>query len=238
MYIVGHTALAYLVLRPFLRSKDPNLPINILFIFIFANIIDLMNYSYFRYYGHNLFGTFFIAGICLVVFKKFKLIENRIIPLLLIATGTHVIADVIFSEYHLFAPFDNKAIALIGYNPVIGHLAESILFGIFFMVIILTKDHLKLKDFLIKEKIKVSQPFEYTNSYGKGLIVSMVFIAFFLFSILQLMYFSFESMFYLSHYYKRTWLYLGAFIIFLSILIYVGFLDGSKSKKNDHPFSD
>jgi hypothetical protein len=231
MYIVGHTALAYLVLRPFLRSKDPNLPVAILSIFIFANIIDIMNYSYFRYYGHNLIGTFIIAVVWLVIFKKLKLIQNKIVPLLLIATGTHVVADVVFSEYYLFVPFNNKAYSIFGYYGPIGHLAESILFGIFLLVFISTKDYLKLKEFLNQEKIKVNQPFEYTNSYGRGLIISIIFIAFFLFSILQFIYFSFESMFYLSHFYKRTWLYLGAFIVFLGILTYIGFFSGSKSKK-------
>jgi hypothetical protein len=231
MYIVGHTALAYLVLRPFLRSKNPELPINILLIFIFANIIDLMNFRSFRYYSHNLIGTFLIASICLVVLKKLKLIQNKIIPLLFTATGTHVIADVIFSEYHLYAPFDDRAIALIGHNPLLGQFAESILFGIFFMVIIVTKDYLKLKEHLVKEKIKVSQPFEYTNSYGKGLVISIIFIAFFLFSILQLIYFIFDYRNLLYGFMKRTWFYLGAFILFMSMLTYVGFLNGLKTKK-------
>ncbi len=233
MYIVGHTALAYLVLRPFISSrKAGDLTRAIILIFICANIIDILNYKTLRYYGHNLLGTFLFTGVWIAIFYKLKLIEKRTVPLLFAATGTHVIADVLFSEYYLFAPFENTAYSYFGIYGPIDHLAESVLFVSFLIVFISTKDHLKLKEFLDSEKIKLSQPFEYTDSYGQGLIISIIFIAFYLFSVLQLFYFIFESRFLLSIYMKRTWLYLGAFIAFIILFTYLGFYSSHRYHKS------
>jgi hypothetical protein len=229
MYIVGHTALAYLVLRPFLSSKDKDFAVTIFFIFIFANIIDIFNYRFLRYYGHNLIGTWIIILVGAIIFKKLNLIEKKMIPFLIMATGTHVVADIIYSEYYIFAPFRDKAYSVIGFNPLLGQFTEAVLFGIFIIALLITKDHIKLIQFLANEKSKVVQSFENTKDFVKGSIVSLIFIAFILFSILQFFYFIVEFNYLLLVFVKRTWLYFGSFALFILIFAYIGFYDRTKA---------
>ena len=229
MYIVGHTALAYLVLRPFLRSKKDNLAVTLFFIFIFANIIDLFNYRFLRFYGHNLIGTWIIILVAAFIFNKLKLIEKKMIPLLIMAACTHVVADVIFSEYYIFVPFRNKEYSLINFNPLLGQITETVLFGVFIIVLFITKDHIKLIQFLAHEKTKVLHPLENFRAFAKGLIISLIFIVFILFSMMQFFYFTIEYNFLLSIFAKRTWLYLGSFVLFILVLAYIGFFDRTKA---------
>ena len=188
MFIVGHTALAYLLLRPFLRSdksKSMALPQTIFFIFIIANIIDIINYNIFRYLGHNLFGTFIFTGFWLMVFYKLKLVKLRTFPLFFIAIGSHIVADVFFSEYYLFAPFDEAGYSVFKYNSHIGLIAESILFLIFFVVFIGTKDFWRLKMFIANEKKKAMSGTRSNELINSGVFISVFFIVFFLFILAQ-----------------------------------------------------
>ena len=203
MFIVGHTVFAYLVIRPLLTLKRFEKTINksksIFFIFLFANIIDVIHYDYSRYYSHNLIGTFLIAGICIIIFYKLKLIEIKIIPFLLLATGTHVVADCLFSEYYLFAPFDRTAFSLFGFDSHIGMTVESILFIIFLLTFLMTNDYQEMKIFLDTERRNSIGNFDSTYKFIHGIIISLLYIGFTLFALAELAVFIVTNKYCITH---------------------------------------
>jgi len=226
MYIVGHTAYAYLILRPFMRTKNPNsmtLANTIFFIFIIANVIDMFNYRIFRYLGHNLFGTFFITGLWLVVLYKLKLIKLRTFPIFFIASGSHVVADYFFSEYYLLAPFNDATFSVYQYNPMIGMIAESILLMIFLIVFIGTKDYWRLKKFINIEKKKVMRGTKSGEIVNSGVFISILFLVFYIFILAQFAVFIVSSRYYIIHSIYIPWTYIGAFLLFTLLFTMIGF---------------
>lgn len=114
MWVIGHTAFAYLIVKPIFvvirKELDPNL---ILFIFIFANIIDSLHFGFLRYYSHNLIGTVFFSVFWLLFFEKFKIVEKKDFTVLLFVVGTHIITDLVFSDYFLLFPINKKSYSVL-----------------------------------------------------------------------------------------------------------------------------
>ncbi|MFQ6124639.1 MAG: hypothetical protein ACE5R6_08560 [Candidatus Heimdallarchaeota archaeon] len=117
MWVIGHTAFAYLIAKPiFVFFKKEQDPIFMLFIFTFANIIDVFHFGFLRYYSHNFIGTVVFSAFWLLFFGKFEEIEKKGFTVLLFVVGTHIIADLVFSDYFLLFPFNKKPYLVYGLN--------------------------------------------------------------------------------------------------------------------------
>lgn len=224
MLIVGHTALAYLVTRPLLGlDKSILKPVNILLIFIFANLIDVINFSIFRYFAHTLIGIYLFSIIWLLIFYKLKIIEKGIVPLLLIAISLQPLADYIFGEVYFFAPFIDTSCSVFNHTCEIIHFADSIAFLMFLLVFILTGDLQNMKVFILREKNKLLRNIKIKNIFKSKHLALYLFIAFYLFAIAQFIFFILTHLDMLMDIIFVTWIFLFLFIIFLAILTFIGF---------------
>ena len=186
MLIVGHTALAYLLTRSLLSlEKSSSIPKSIFFIFLFANIIDVINFSLLRYFSHTLIGIFLFTGFWLVFFINFNIIEKRMFPIFLLATWSQIVGDYLFGEIYFFVPIINTSYSVDGYFCHFGYLIESIIFILFIVIFIIIKDFQKMKEFIHFEKNKFIKIFNFKKSSNPELYIFYLFIAFYLFAIAQ-----------------------------------------------------
>jgi len=162
MYILGHTTFAYCLIRPFLGSdKKYSSAKIILFIFVFANLIDVIHFWVFRFLGHNLMGTVLLIGIALGFFNKTKIIETKHFPILISATLTHVITDYWFSKYHFLFPFTKAGYVVFGFNSFEALVTESFFTALFLIMFFAYQDHKKLMKFIRREKKNFSMYFRF-----------------------------------------------------------------------------
>ena len=230
MLIVGHTALAYLMTRPFLNlDKSSLISKNIFFIFIFANIIDVINFSFLRYFSHTLIGIFLFTGFWLMFFIKFNIIEKRIFPLFLLAACSQIIGDYLFGEIYLFAPIINTSYTVYGGYCHLGQIAESFVFMIFYAVFVFSKDYHYMREFIHNEKQKFVKNFKIKKIFNPEFYIFYLFILFILFSIAQFGYFFNGCIDCLKNYILAPYIYLLCFILFLGIFSLIGF---GKIQKN------
>lgn len=235
MLIVGHTALAYLMVRPLLSLDRSRVkPKNVFLIFIFANIIDVINFSFFRYFAHTLIGIFIFTGFWLIIFNKYNIIEKRIIPLFLLATCSHIIGDYLFGIIYFFGPIINTSYSVYGYDHLIGHFAETIIFMIFFIIFMITQDFQKMNDFIHYEKEKFVKSYKLKNIFNSDLYFYYLFIVFYLFSITQFIHFITDHLG-LMKYNLVVWAFLFCFILFLALFTFIGFIE---IRNNDQQKTD
>lgn len=222
MFIVGHTVLAYLLVRPFLPGKKENIiAINLLILFLFANIIDYANIKFLRDIGHSLIGTSIITVIGLIVFHHFKILEKKLIPLILVAVISHVMADYLFSTYSFFLPFDYTKYLVFGYQIHYGLITESILTIIFIPAFLMTRDFQRLSNLVEKEKNNFLKNLDIKNIFSTKFLVFYVFLAFFLFIGVQLFLYFAVHLSCLMMGRIEVWTHTFLFIIFLFIFTFI-----------------
>jgi hypothetical protein len=220
MYVLGHTAFGYLLIRSFSNYSKFELEPKIIFlVLIFANIIDVIHVGIFRFAGHNLIGTSIVTGTGLILLYKFKMIERWHFPILFSASLTHVLTDYWFSKYHLLFPITDKGFVVFGFNTIEDLLAESF-FGVFFIVILIfTGDIVILKKFIIKQKIKIKKYWNLRNIFNSRFYYFYVSVLFTLFILGQLfVYFTlnYKQLLIFSWYH---YIYLLIYFFFIIIMI-------------------
>jgi hypothetical protein len=242
MYIIGHTAIAYLFLKTlFVGTKKRLEPKIIIFIFVFANIIDVLHIGYVRIMIHNLFGTFLFAGVCALFFFKLKIIEKKQIIILMIATTAHIIGDYLFGEFYFLYPFAQTRFSTFGFHSLEHFMTESILVIIFLMVFLFSKDFNKLLKFINTKKKEFRKDFNLKKLFNPNLFTFYLFIAFYCFVIAQFIIFVRLNYFYLHNhfYYSQEFIsfilldlfVFAIFIIILSIIIIVKYNRYNRSSK-------
>ena len=183
MYIIGHTAFAYLITRPLVRiDNDRYVPEILLFIFIFANIIDSIHITpYLRMLGHNLIGLFLYSGVWLLFFYKAGIIKKGHVPVLLLAVASHMIMDYLFGEFFFLFPISDTPFTIFSFNTYRDFITESFLAGIFIVVFVLTGDLKKMRFFIGRELRRFYKYCSFKNFYRARFYKSYLFIAFYLF---------------------------------------------------------
>ena len=158
IWIVGHSAIAYLVIKSiYLGFKKEISPRLLIFIFIFANILDSLHFGSLRWISHNLIGAIVYSGIWIIIFIKLKLVYKKEIIILYIAVFTHILGDVMCASFSFFVPFSYKPYS-IWHSNTIEHLSfESILFLLFIIMFISSKDYQNLKIYLKMQKQEIKQ---------------------------------------------------------------------------------
>jgi hypothetical protein len=218
MYVLGHSAFGYLLIRSFSKYLKIELEPKIIFlVLIFANIIDVIHFGIFRFAGHNLIGTFIVTSMGLILLSNFKMIERRHFPILFSASLTHVLTDYWFSKYHLLFPFTDKGFVVFGFNTMEDLIAESF-FGVFFIfVLFLTGDLNILRRFISKEKHKVKKLWKFKSIFLSEFYYFYIYSLFTLFILGQL--FVFLTLNY-NHIFDVSWYHLMFLLVYLSFTIF------------------
>jgi hypothetical protein len=224
MYIIGHTALAYLFIKPIYKLKRESIPpVMVLFIFIFANIIDSIHVGFFRTIGHNFIGIFLFSGFWLLFFNKYKIIKNHHFPILLLATTTHIFTDYLFSNFLFFFPFIDRGFSVFGFNSVEDLYIECILIGLWVSVFIGSDDFRRFKVFMTLEREKFIKSFKINKIFNPDLFIFYLFIAFYLFVIVQFIVFLYINYHYILNLIWYVWFFQIANILFIIIFSLVLF---------------
>jgi len=220
MWIVGHTALSYLVVRCgfSIASKRPG-PSLILMVFIFGNIIDALHFGWLRDLTHNPFGTVVFALVWVLIFQRLGLLKGMDIPILLGVSVVHAAGDLIFGGYLPFFPFSGAVYWYRPWNSIEDLLVESLLAVIFIVVLIVSGDFSELKGFATKERKKFFVLFSWKRPLRTGLLYSYLFIAFYLLVIGQFVYYliwkQLGSLLALDIYFDT---FMAAFVLFIGVI--------------------
>ncbi len=145
MWALGHFCIGYLFSRP-LYKKEPITPLSLLSIFFMAVVLDSVHVYEFRPIMHSM--VFFLPFTFIILWVLYKLDifkRNEILPLF-IASLTHVLGDVLFGSFALFAPFNNKEVGIFRWGNYFHLSIEIALFALFMIVLIRTGDLKKLKE--------------------------------------------------------------------------------------------
>ena len=117
MYVLGHTAFAYILIATgYMASSKKFRPEIVLYVLVFSNILDALHVGFLRTLVHNLIGTALFTSFWILLFYRYRLIGVEHVPVLLLATGTHVLADYLFSGYSFFFPLDHTVYQVYGFN--------------------------------------------------------------------------------------------------------------------------
>jgi predicted membrane protein len=188
MWILGHTAFAYLLVKLLFPSirKECNGKL-LLFIFIFANITDATHFGPLRTLVHNTIGTLLFSYIWIRFFRYHEIIDGKITPILLTATTTHIIGDLLFSYYHPFLPFSDYAGTLYAWNSTENIIVESLIGFIFLVVFVRSGDLRRFQKYSFSETLLFRKVFCFKDFYTPKLFPSYLAIIFALFAIGQLL---------------------------------------------------
>ncbi len=186
MWLLGHTALAYLVIKLTNRSTKIKLEGRIIaMIFIFANILDATHVGYLRMWGHNPLGTLLFTAFWIFFFGFFRLVERKHYALLLMASMLHVVGDLLFSGYHLFVPFNYDRLTVYTWNSYEDLIAESLLVMFFLAVFILSNDQMEYRKFLLREKKRFLRRFSRHKILKPEHFVFEALVLYLLFALVQ-----------------------------------------------------
>ena len=186
MWVLGHSVVAYLLIKMIYFFKHEELEAeSIIFIFIFANLIDSIHFGLLRLLGHNLIGTFLLALFWILVFGKIGIIKKKWYPMLFFASISHIVGDLLFSSYSLFWPFEPRVLSLYPWNSFEDIVIESLLTVCFIIIFYSSKDFEKLQRFFINEKTKFARDFKIRDFFDPSLFVFYVFVLFSTFASLQ-----------------------------------------------------
>lgn len=135
MWLLGHTALAYLVAMGLLaipaadssKYLKNERTVFVLLIFIFANWPDFTHVGVFRVFSHNLLTVLIVTTILIVAVMAYKRISLFEASVLFAASISHLIADCIFSSFYLYYPFNATVQAVFPFNGQEDIIAEIVI---------------------------------------------------------------------------------------------------------------
>ncbi len=229
MWIVGHTAFAFLLIWVLYRIKGKRIqPTLILFIFIFANLPDALHVGIFRALTHNPAGTFLFAAFWLLFFNRFGLIEKRHFPVLLLATGTHILNDYLFSGYQFLFPWNGTEFQVFTFNSFEDLLVESVLVLAFVIILFTAGDVWRMKSYMKGEKRRLLNRFSLRNAFNSEFFPFYLFVAFYMVSMLELLFYTYLSWHGLLALVWHNLLFFAVFLLYLTALTLIGFRRTSK----------
>ena len=217
MWVIGHTAIAYLLIKPIVNMRKKQMdPTLIIFIIFFANLIDFVHFGSLRNFSHSLIGTLLLTGVSLWTFKRLNLIEKSEFSIFLFVVGTHIIVDILFSTYNLLFPVNNVKYSIYGLNSPQDFAIESISVIIFIIVFVYSDDYLVLKTYITQNMEQFFHEIGLKAIFNVSLYPFYIFGLFYLFSIAQL---GFFLVTFLSHLLKGYWLIWIFFLCFGSFVV-------------------
>lgn len=182
MWIVGHTAIAYLIIKFICICNKKEIPPRLLiFIFIYANILDSLHFGQLRFLSHNIIGAVLYSGFWILVFLKLNLIKKKEISILYLAMITHIIGDILCTSFPL--PLFSIDYYIWKFNAI-EHLTFSIFMTIIFLIIFISsKDFQRVSDYLGNiRKSLYNKPSQKEYSHSNKLLMLLFIFYYFLLS--------------------------------------------------------
>jgi len=227
MWIIGHTALAYLMIKLKYRIAkkrlDPNL---IIFIFIFANLIDSLHFGILRFFLHNQVGTVFYSLLWLFIFEKCKIIKKKDYTDLLIAATAQAIGDILFSGYYLLDRFNPTVYYIYGWNSTEHLIIGSVMVMLFLIIFLFSGDCFKLENHIQGIKKNLLTGFSLKKIFNNSFFPFYLFLLFYLFTLVQFVIFIMLFFDVLLNGILIFWMFLIVFSFFTFVMtaILFGFL--------------
>jgi len=186
MWGLEHAALAYLVILPFfLARKKKTEPELLILIFAFANLPDAMHFGEFRFWLHNSMGLGIATILVLALFKHLKMIEYKHIPILLIAVMSHIVGDMLFSNFYLAFPFDDVGIHYFGWMSNEHMKAGIIVIMLFLFSFHASEDSVRLREYAVRQKKRLLDMKSLKEIWEPDLFVFYLFVLIMIFLVTQ-----------------------------------------------------
>lgn len=242
MYILGHIALAYLIVLAFFAIKRERMaPAFMLSLFFFSCLPDIFHLGPFRMYSHNLLGGTILFAVFAYMFVRWNLVEAKQAYLLGLAYGIHAIGDTLFSTYYWQYPFSTErsyAWMYIFHTDYLYYyyLLQTILFIIFMVAFVASGDWGRLRTYCsdgLREIRARYTRFRTREFYGYYLSVGLV-----AWSVIQIVpiYFSMiGASAHITYFHIHTWPWYMVIAVAFYIVLFVGLLFKRAPKDNGNP---
>jgi len=217
MWITGHTALAYLVVRSgfSLAGKKPGAGL-LLMVFIFGNILDALHFGWLRNFTHNPFGTILFPLLWAYIFHWTGHLRKEDFPIVIGASVVHAAGDLVFGGYLPFFPFSWNVYMYDVWNSPANLIFESVVTVLFLAVLLWTGDWRALMEFGQEERRLFFERFAWRRPVQRALLNSYLFIAFYLLIIGQFVYYLlWKKLGELLAPNMLVWLFLATFVLFI-----------------------
>ncbi len=166
MWAIGHCALAYFVTRSWLsangiagsdlnevedrgsRTKYTRPVVDgwlILLIWVFGNLPDLFHIYALRNISHSLMGATGLLVLALYLVNRFKLARRWQWPFLIVAYLSHILGDIMLSNFLPLYPFSSQILSLFPWNSIEDVAIESVMLIAMLAAMMLNGDYARFK---------------------------------------------------------------------------------------------
>ena len=190
MWLLGHTALAYLVLRFlfFRKGKEPE-AYQIFYLLVFANILDAMHFgSFLRTLTHSLAGAVLFPLAWILFFRRCGTFTREDGPLMFAAALLHVVGDLLFAGFSPFFPLASGSYTLFPWNGFLDQTVEGVLGVVFLVILVRSGDLKKLRQTVPREKERFFTTYKAGKSYFPVLFTFFLVFLFWAFAVGQFFY--------------------------------------------------
>ena len=220
MWIVGHTALGYLVAKAgFSLGGKPLRPDLVLMIFFFSNLIDATHFGWLRDLTHNPLGTALFTGIAIFVLGRLGLLQKGDGAVLAGVSALHAAGDLLFGGYLPFYPISTTVYYTWPWNSMVQLLFESALAILFAAVFLLPAIIGEVRSFAAGQRRLLFGELRWGNALDRRFMRIYMFALFYLLLAGQFVYcFLWKPLGDLSAGRWYFWLFLGAFALMLAAI--------------------
>jgi hypothetical protein len=230
MWIIGHTALGYLVTKAgFSLGKRPVRPELVLMIFFFSNIIDATHFGWLRDITHNILGTALFTALAIIVADRLGLLQKGEGPVLAGVSALHAAGDVLIGGYLPFYPFSKTVYYAFPWCSVEDLVFETVLGLLFVAVFFGSSDFGKTRAFASGQKRLFFRDFRLAKAVGRRFLHIYIFNLFYLLLVGQFVYYLlWKDLGYLFAGRWYFWIFLVAFVLMLSAISAAAFWENPK----------
>ena len=169
MWTVGHSSIGYLLSRPAFGKAELQ-PRTILVIFFMSSLLDFAHIHEARTLTHSLLVFVLVTGSAIFILYRLQIIGSSERFPLVIAAGSHIIADILFGSFAPAIPFSYFEITIFGWGSYFDYIVEASLFTGMLVSMYLTGDLDRfINKPIIRSKIRPRELFQ--DLFISGLIL-------------------------------------------------------------------
>ncbi len=190
MWIVGHTALGYILAKAgFSLGKQPLRPDLVLLIFFFSNLIDALHFGWLRDLTHNPLGTILFTAAAIVVADRLGLLRKGDGAVLAGVSVLHAAGDLLFGGYLPLYPLSSTVYRAWPWNSVEDLLFESVLGALFYVVFLFSREFRESRAFAAGQRRLLFRELRLGSVLDRRFMHIYMFSLFYLLLVGQLVYY-------------------------------------------------
>ena len=145
MWLPGHMALSALVILPFIELVASKRIVNLFqalaFLFFFSIFPDFLHIGELRILTHSFLGLSISVVVIILLIWKLSGIDRFLVSIATIASGLHLIGDLLFGHCYLLFPFTMDYFSFNNFNTLLDMRTELLLFILMlpFLILVLKK---------------------------------------------------------------------------------------------------